>query len=485
MKKNRLFLLISIILIITLTLSMTAAARDIPEASVGSDDTIERGVQWEMLNNEVYILDDVLNYVGNDFTSYYTHTLKNALAVAKELLDSPASTTGQLREMTGELSFLRAEKDNPANHERYGCYTVAFTNTQYWSDPIYLYNWSDTSEEVIAWPGEAMRGGYTNEYGQKQYYAFVPMDIPNIIFSADRISDTGQYTSAATRVQTVDLTVFGNTGFYLTGERDGAKYKAATWELKQPDYKQYYIVDPITPDPTTPTEMSTVSTEPATEIPSVGTDIPTEQPTQFDINDYIPSYGGMLDFYELPIENAAQERLRQAIINATSVLAPGNLHTPEYLEKLNRIRNFAVTVYNDSRSADNELDGARLMLEAAVDSKSYEEIVAVMQQWFNMPVVIQPDPTTAPIPATEPTDGVWEDALSNHRIGDADGDGEITVMDATRVQRVLADYDADFRAMAERFATLTGDRLTILDATEIQRHLAGFSTAAAIGEFFQ
>ncbi|MBQ9516016.1 MAG: hypothetical protein IJR57_07895, partial [Ruminococcus sp.] len=75
--------------------------------------------------------------------------------------------------------------------------------------------------------------------------------------------------------------------------------------------------------------------------------------------------------------------------------------------------------------------------------------------------------------------------LSNHRIGDADGDGEITVMDATRVQRVLADYDADFRAMAERFATLTGDRLTILDATEIQRHLAGFSTAAAIGEFFQ
>jgi len=191
----------------------------------------------------------------------------------------------------------------------------------------------------------------------------------------------------------------------------------------------------------------------------------------------------MLDYYVPAVENQIREELRQSIIDATAVLAPGNNHTTEYIEKLNRIRNFAVTVYNDSRSAENELNGARYMLQAAIDDKSYKEIVAVMYQWFNMPQVEELDPTTPPATVVTPPENEW-DALSNHIIGDADGDGAVTIMDATRIQRVLAEFDVAYRPIAERYACMIGSRLSIMDATQIQRHLAGIVTGYAIGEHF-
>ena len=55
--------------------------------------------------------------------------------------------------------------------------------------------------------------------------------------------------------------------------------------------------------------------------------------------------------------------------------------------------------------------------------------------------------------------------------GDADGDGEITVTDATRIQQYLANLIDKSRIDIEAAKT-TGDDLSVIDATRIQQHLA-------------
>ncbi len=483
MKHNkRVFLLIlSLTLVFSIIFTAVASARNVSGASVG-DDEIDRGVAWEMLNNEYYTAYSLLNIPGSDYTDNYNTALMSYCDHAKLLLDSTTSTTDEFKEMYNDLNYLIGEEKNPANHARFGCYTVAFTNNGGWSDPIYLYNWSDDGGELSAWPGDAMRGGYTNEFGQKQYYALVPMDVPNIVFSSPQL-DAANGNVPCVEVQTVDILVLGNTGYYLSGERDGAKYKVNEWELKDPVYKTFddpVPTDPPTPKPTEqPTQEPTVMpTEPATEKPTVKADPVTEPSTEFDIDDYIPSYGGMLEFYVHSIENLAQEDLREMIVDATQMLAPGNYLTPEHIEKVSRVRNFAVTVYNDDRSSDNELIGARKMLQAAFENKSYEEIVDIMYQWFNMPDIETPDPTSPHSPTeTE------QNSSNSHMIGDADGDGMISIFDATRIQRVLAGYESENRSVAETNACLSGGSLSILDATAIQRYLVGYDDHYDIGAY--
>lgn len=65
--------------------------------------------------------------------------------------------------------------------------------------------------------------------------------------------------------------------------------------------------------------------------------------------------------------------------------------------------------------------------------------------------------------------------------GDVDGDGEVTILDATAIQRVLADLPIS--AYNEAVADTDGDgEVTILDATFIQRWLAGLSSNEKIGK---
>lgn len=58
-------------------------------------------------------------------------------------------------------------------------------------------------------------------------------------------------------------------------------------------------------------------------------------------------------------------------------------------------------------------------------------------------------------------------------LGDADGDGELTILDATRIQRHLAGLKPLILDENIKYAIVSGeDKLTILDATYIQRYLA-------------
>ena len=66
-------------------------------------------------------------------------------------------------------------------------------------------------------------------------------------------------------------------------------------------------------------------------------------------------------------------------------------------------------------------------------------------------------------------------------LGDADGDCSVTILDATVIQRVLAELPVD--SYNEAAADTDGDGdVTILDATFIQRFLAGLPCPAGIGE---
>ena len=72
---------------------------------------------------------------------------------------------------------------------------------------------------------------------------------------------------------------------------------------------------------------------------------------------------------------------------------------------------------------------------------------------------------------------------SNAIIGDADTDGEVTILDATAIQRVLAGLPVE--AFDEYAADADMDEeVTILDATAIQRYLAGLPANENIGYYF-
>lgn len=74
-----------------------------------------------------------------------------------------------------------------------------------------------------------------------------------------------------------------------------------------------------------------------------------------------------------------------------------------------------------------------------------------------------PLPTFAP-PTQPASAGLW---------GDVDGDNDLTVLDATKIQRHLADLETLSAKAIERGKVTGDDTLTVLDATAIQRKIAG------------
>ncbi|MBQ6152380.1 MAG: dockerin type I repeat-containing protein [Ruminococcus sp.] len=71
-------------------------------------------------------------------------------------------------------------------------------------------------------------------------------------------------------------------------------------------------------------------------------------------------------------------------------------------------------------------------------------------------------------------------AASSYIRGDADGDGHVTIMDVTCIQKKLAEIPTP--SFDERAADVDGDGLNITDATQIQRYLAEYENTFKIGE---
>ena len=66
-------------------------------------------------------------------------------------------------------------------------------------------------------------------------------------------------------------------------------------------------------------------------------------------------------------------------------------------------------------------------------------------------------------------------------LGDADGDGAITIMDATKIQRVIAELVDDADGLIALRGDCDGMGLDIMDATKIQRHIADLYVAEPVG----
>lgn len=67
-------------------------------------------------------------------------------------------------------------------------------------------------------------------------------------------------------------------------------------------------------------------------------------------------------------------------------------------------------------------------------------------------------------------------------IGDADGNGEITISDVTKLQRILAEFETDEDGTIARRCDVNGGGLDISDVTAIQRKLAEYDDSLNIGE---
>ena len=85
------------------------------------------------------------------------------------------------------------------------------------------------------------------------------------------------------------------------------------------------------------------------------------------------------------------------------------------------------------------------------------------------------DPPTEP-PTTPPTSQAVEIIC-----GDVDGDGVVTVLDATAIQRYLALLPNQNGFIIDAADTDGAEGVTILDATEIQRYLASLPANEKIG----
>ena len=97
-----------------------------------------------------------------------------------------------------------------------------------------------------------------------------------------------------------------------------------------------------------------------------------------------------------------------------------------------------------------EIEGDGALTDAVLSVKAHDGIKAHARFYINIPVV----------PGENPR-------------GDADGDGKLTILDATRIQRYLVGL-ADESEIDKDAADADGDgKITILDATRIQRVIAG------------
>ena len=68
------------------------------------------------------------------------------------------------------------------------------------------------------------------------------------------------------------------------------------------------------------------------------------------------------------------------------------------------------------------------------------------------------------------------------KLGDIDGDGIVTILDVTRIQRILADIVSADDTM-KKLGDVNGDGdITITDATVLQRWLLGLNQDLKIGE---
>ena len=118
----------------------------------------------------------------------------------------------------GDPYNVPVEVDNFPIFQGYN--TVVFSTS--WNTAN-VYTWNDNGN-LGDWPGTSMKFVGTNQYGEKQYVAYIPVEYPNYIINGDG-------------GQTVDLTIESSIGMYMAGMNGEGKYEIGTWSPNFYDYK--------------------------------------------------------------------------------------------------------------------------------------------------------------------------------------------------------------------------------------------------------
>ena len=145
-----------------------------------------------------------------------------------------------------------------------------------------------------------------------------------------------------------------------------------------------------------------------------------------------------------------------------------------------------VAVYVDSEGAEY----GRINYNGEWYYFTFSEIDGLDGTYWLTPADVDPEEMTELIePGGEIVRTVWIEAEvftynmdEKVLLGDGDGDGDVTILDATAIQRYLAGLGNKTFHVNACDADGDGD-VTILDATAIQRHLAGLPTNRKIGTY--
>lgn len=70
----------------------------------------------------------------------------------------------------------------------------------------------------------------------------------------------------------------------------------------------------------------------------------------------------------------------------------------------------------------------------------------------------------------------------SYLLGDTDGSGEVDIIDATKIQRIAADYDEGYDDLMRQRASVIGGELSVLESTLIQRYIADYEIRYPVGE---
>ena len=93
--------------------------------------------------------------------------------------------------------------------------TVKFTNTKNWTK-VYAYFFNSKGTVGTAWPGTKMTSLGKNSYNESIYEVKIPSGATHVIFTNGS-------------KQTVDITLTGAEGYYISGTASSGKFNVKTW----------------------------------------------------------------------------------------------------------------------------------------------------------------------------------------------------------------------------------------------------------------